>query len=135
MSEGTKQLAKAILTASSSILLVKDVVYSVKWYTEKLGFSCSNLYGNPPSFAIVHRDNKYIMFAEAAPDKIIPSWKIRDKTSNVYFWVDDVESLYKEFKSSGAAIDYELCIQPYGVKEFGINDPDGYDIAFGQILK
>jgi uncharacterized glyoxalase superfamily protein PhnB len=126
---------KAKLTGSAAILLVKDVVYTVKWYTEKLGFSCSNLYGNPPSFAIVHRDNKYIMFAEAPPDKIIPNWKIRDKTSNVYFWVDDVESLYNEFKSSGATIDYELCIQPYGVKEFGINDPDGYDIAFGQVLK
>ncbi len=40
-----------------------------------------------------------------------------------------------KFKSTGATIDYELGMKPYGVKEFGINDPDGYDIAFGQIMR
>ncbi|MDQ3020290.1 MAG: hypothetical protein M3R36_06940 [Bacteroidota bacterium] len=49
--------------------------------------------------------------------------------------MDNVEELYKEFISNKATIDYELCIQPYGVKEFGINDPDGYDIAFGEVIK
>lgn len=126
---------KAILTGSAAILLVKDVVYTVDWYTKKLGFTCSNLFGNPPSFAIMKRDNNYLMFADAAPDKITPNWKLREKTSNVYFWVNDVEALFEEFKSSGANIDYGLCLQPYGVKEFGIIDPDGYDIAFGQVLK
>lgn len=53
---------------------------------------------------------------------------------NVYFWVDDSAALYEELKKRGATIDYELCNQPYGCREFGIQDLDGYDIAFGQDL-
>ena len=30
---------------------------------------------------------------------------------------------------------YELCDQPYGCREFGIQDLDGYDIAFGQDIE
>lgn len=69
-----------------------------------------------------------------APEKIVPHWKIRDKTWNAYFWVDDAERLYGEMKAKGAHIDYELCIQPYGCREFGIQDLDGHDIGFGEVL-
>lgn len=125
---------KAKIISSASILLVKDVVTSAEWYRDKCGFRIDNYYGEPPSFVILNRDGYYLMFAKCDPGKIVPNWKSVQATSNVYFWVDDVEAIYKEFLSGGATIDYELCIQPYGVKEFGINDPDGYDIAFGQVI-
>lgn len=126
---------KAKLTSHSPILLVKDVLESVKWYCEKCGFSLDSIYGEPPHFAIIQRDGNHLMFAKCDENKIVPNWKLVDKTSNVYFWTDNAEMLYKEFKETGATIDWDLCIQPYGVKEFGINDPDGYDVAFGEILK
>lgn len=34
----------------------------------------------------------------------------------------------------GARIDYELCDQPRGCREFSVQDLDGYDIVFGQKL-
>ena len=46
--------------------------------------------------------------------------------------VADAEAIFVEIKERGATIDYELCVQEYGVKEFGVQDLDGYDIAFGQ---
>jgi hypothetical protein len=49
--------------------------------------------------------------------------------------VKDVEALYAEFIRRGAKIDYTLCIQPYGCREFGIQDLDGYDIAFGEVIE
>lgn len=126
---------KAKLTATSAILLVKNVVTSAEYYRDKLGFSIVNYYGHPPGFAIVQRDENYLMFTSAPPDKITPNWKIVEKTSNVYFWVNDAETLYKEYVDSGANIDYSLYTTPYGIKEFGINDPDEYDISFGEIIK
>lgn len=126
---------KAKLIANAAILLVKDVEKSVNWYRDKLGFELASYHGKPIHFGIIYRNEHYLMFQKCPADKIIPHWKIIDKTSNVYFWVDDVETLYNEFKSRGVSFDWDLCIQPYGVKEFGINDPDEYDIAFGQILK
>lgn len=126
---------KAKIISSAAILLVKDVAYSANWYKDKCGFTINNFYGDGPNFAIINRDGYYLMFAKCKPEKIMPNWKLVEATSNVYFWVDDVEEIYKEFISNGATIDYELCIQPYGVKEFGINDPDGYDVSFGQVIK
>lgn len=126
---------KAKLTASAPILLVNDVVISAEHYRDKLGFLIAELYGDPPDFAIIHRDEHYLMFSKAPTEQIKPNWKIVEKTCNVYFWVNDVESLYKEFIDNGATVDYSLYTTPYGVKEFGINDPDEYDIAFGEIIK
>jgi hypothetical protein len=40
----------------------------------------------------------------------------------------------KEFVGRGAEIDYGLCDQPYGCREFGTQDIDGHDIGFGQVV-
>jgi hypothetical protein len=34
----------------------------------------------------------------------------------------------------GAPIDYPIYDAPHGFREFGTQDPDGHDIAFGQPL-
>ena len=49
-----------------------------------------------------------------------------------YFWVDDAEAIYAEFQNSGAIIDYTL-YNALGHQEFGVQDLDDHDIAFGQI--
>ncbi len=128
-------MGKAKLTGSAPILLVSDVVASANWYRDKLGFNYDEFYGEPPQFCILNRDNFYLMLSQVKDkSEIKPHWKLVEKMWNIYFWVDDAEAIYEEFKSSGATIDYTLYVTPYNVKEFGINDPDGYDIAFGQIL-
>ena len=66
---------------------------------------------------------------------IVPHYKAVEKMWNVYFWVSDADSLYKELEGRGATIDYGLCDQPHGCREFGIQDLDGYDIAFGQNIE
>ena len=68
------------------------------------------------------------------PEAIVPHWKTVDKMWNVYFWVDDAKAMYEELVERGAKIDYHLCEQPHGCLEFGVQDLDGYDIAFGQDL-
>jgi hypothetical protein len=126
----------AKLTASAPILLVRDVVQASAYYRDKLGFAELKLYGEPPNFAIVSRDSLTVMLAQVAPDQsLVPHWKIVDKMWNVYFWVDDVEALYAEYQNSGAFIDYTLYTTPYGVREFGVQDLDDHDIAFGQIIR
>jgi hypothetical protein len=36
--------------------------------------------------------------------------------------------------SHGARVDYSLYDAPHAFREFGVTDPDGHDIAFGQRL-
>jgi hypothetical protein len=68
------------------------------------------------------------------PNYIVPRWTIFTGLWDMYFWVDYIDALFKEFVERGAKIDYGLCDQPYGCREFGTQDIDGHDIGFGQIV-
>ena len=125
--------SRAKFTGHAPILLVRDIVASANYYRDKLGFSYDRFWGEPPGFCILNRDSLHLMLSQVPEGHtVVPHWRVVEKMWNVYFWVDDVESLYQEFKDSGASIDYELCDQPYECREFGIQDIDGHDIAFGQ---
>jgi hypothetical protein len=125
----------AKITGSAPILLVTDVVASANYFRDKVGFAYDQLYGEPPDFCILERDGRHLMLSKAPPAAIRPHWQVVPQMWNVYFWVDDVDAMYAELRERGAIIDYELHLKPYGVREFGIQDLDGHDIAFGQEVK
>ena len=123
------------LTGVSPVLLVADLDRAVAYYTERLGFSCE-VYGEPPDFAVADRDAVTILLAVAQePERLVPHWRIVDKMWNAYIRVDDVEAIYAEVQERGAGIDYTIYDAPHGFREFGVQDPDGHDIAFGQRLE
>jgi uncharacterized glyoxalase superfamily protein PhnB len=124
----------ARLTSSAPVLLVRDVISAANHYRDALGFSYDRFWGEPPNFVILRRDGLHVMLSQAPGGiGVSPNWKVNE-IWNVYFWVDDVDALFNELKGRGAKIDYELSNKPYQVREFGIQDLDGYDIAFGQVL-
>ena len=128
-------MPKPKIIGSAPILLVKDVVASANYYRDKVGFNYDMMWGEPPGFCILDRDGFHLMLKQVEDEKfIVPHYKAAKNMWNIYFWVDDADKLYEELKNLGATIDYELCDQPYGCREFGIQDLDGYDIAFGQEL-
>ena len=127
-------MTTARLTSSAPVLLVRDVVAAANHYRDALGFTYDRFWGEPPDFVILRRDGLHVMLSLASPGTpVIPNWKV-NQIWNVYFWVDDVDTLFAELKKRGAKIDYGLEDKPYKVREFGIQDLDGYDIAFGQPL-
>jgi predicted enzyme related to lactoylglutathione lyase len=125
----------ARLTGSSAVLLVSDLERSAAYYRHKLGFECQT-YGDPPDFMVAARDEVIVLMALCPEaEKIVPNWQIVDKVWNVYIRVDDVETIYAEVQERGTRIDYSLYDAPHGFREFGVTDPDRYDIAFGQRLE
>jgi len=128
--------ARARLTASAPVLLVRDVVAAANHYRDAMGFHYERFWGEPPSFVILKRDEMFVMLRQAEdPAHVVPHWKVAHNLWNIYFWVSDVEALHAEFVERGATIDYGLCDQPYGCREFGTQDPDGHDIGFGQPIR
>jgi len=125
----------ARLTGTAPVLLVQDVQKSVDHYRDALGFTAVVISGDPPTFALLRRDAGAVHLVRADDPAVIrPHWRVQSKTSNVYFWVDDAASLYQEYQQRGATIDWTLYTTPWGTREFGIQDIDGHDIAFGQPL-
>ena len=126
---------KSRLTASAAVLLVRDVVQAAEHYRDAMGFAYARFWGDPPSFVILHRDGMYVMLKQCDdPRHIVPHWTVSGGLWDIYFWVSDVVALHAEFVRRGAKIDYGLCDQPYGCREFGTQDLDGYDIGFGQVM-
>jgi hypothetical protein len=66
--------------------------------------------------------------------RIVPNWRIVDKIWKAYVRVDDVESVFAEVQARGAGIDYTIYDAPSGFRAFGVQDPDGCDVASGQPL-
>lgn len=128
-------MKKAKLTGSAQIFLVKDVLATSDYYREKMGFECT-LLGEPVQFCIAGRDNHHLMLAQAdESDQLNSKAKTIPDMWDAYFWVDDIEALYVELDQRGVIVDYGLKVANYGVKEFGVKDIDGYEIAFGQVIK
>ena len=122
----------ARLTSSSAVLLIADIDRSVAYYRDMLAFDC-HVHGDPPNFVTASRDDVGVLMALCDdPSKIVPNWKIVGAMWNVYIRVDDVDEIYAELLRRGVPIDYSLYNAPHGFREFGVTDPDGHDIAFGQ---
>ena len=53
----------------------------------------------------------------------------------MYFWVDNIDALYREFVELAVRKSITGCaISLYGCREFGTQDIDGHDIGFGQVV-
>lgn len=126
-------MKQARLVSTAPVLLVRQVVAAAEYYRDALGFTYERFWGHPPKFVILERDGLRVMLNQA-PDgtPIVPHWQVDAGIWNVYYWVDNVDALFTEFKTRGAKIDYGLDDKAYHVREFGVQDLDGYDIGFGQ---
>jgi predicted enzyme related to lactoylglutathione lyase len=121
----------ARLTGVSPVLLVAELDRAVEFYRDRLGFECS-IYGDPPNFVVAVRDKATILLALAADaERIVLNWQIVAKTWDAYIRVDDADAVYAEVQERSAKIDYTIYDAPHGFREFGVQDPDGHDIAFG----
>jgi predicted enzyme related to lactoylglutathione lyase len=124
------------LTASSAVLLVKDVVKAANHYRDAMGVAYERFWGEPPGFVILYRDGMYLMLKQVEDARhVVPHWTVSEQLWDAYFWVSGVDALHAEFVRRGAKIDYGPCDQPYGCREFGVQDLDGHDIGFGEVMK
>ncbi len=120
------------LIRGAPYFLVPDVASAGTYYREVLGFECEYAAGDPPEFAIYSRSGSAVMFRRAPdPGLICPNEK-QGGTWDVFYWVAAIDPLYEELKGLGATFACHPVVQPYGMKEFAIRDPNGYVLGFGQ---
>lgn len=129
-----EQPAKII--GSAPLFLVTDVVKAAEYYRDILGFNYQGLWNDPPNFCMPKRDNFIVMLLQIeTASNALPNSKIESDSStwDAYFWIDDADKLFNEFKANGVQIVYEPTVREYyDMKEFAVKDLDGYILAFGQ---
>jgi catechol 2,3-dioxygenase-like lactoylglutathione lyase family enzyme len=114
---------------------VADVFTTAEYYRDVLGFGFDQIYGNPPSFVILDRDQARLMIKQVAPEALPTAVKRSDEQFDAYIYADDVTALADELRAKGADIVQEpIDRQIYQGRELIVRDCDGRVLCFGQLL-
>jgi catechol 2,3-dioxygenase-like lactoylglutathione lyase family enzyme len=124
---------KAIITGAEPQLFVTDIKRSCDFFCRKLGFTLVFSYGKPPYYAQVGRDaaRLNLRYVEGS---IIES-RLRDpeellSASLTVATPDEIKLLFLEFQSVGVMFHQKLKKQPWGARNFIVQDPDGNLLLF-----
>jgi catechol 2,3-dioxygenase-like lactoylglutathione lyase family enzyme len=128
-----KTETKPIISATAAQLFVADIKASCDFFVEKLGFSIVFVYGEPPFFAQVKRDNGLLNLRHVDRPVIDPELRDRESLLSSDMGVDtavEIKRLYLEFQAKGVTFDQPLRKEPWGARTFIVKDPDGNLLLF-----
>jgi uncharacterized glyoxalase superfamily protein PhnB len=114
------------------VIATADVSSSVAYYTGVLGFTKHFVFGDPPVYAGVRRDDALIYITK--DDKLAAALKELDLHPDVYLWVREVDKVFAEHKSRGAKVIEAISNRPWDARQYVIEDPNGYFIKIAEPL-
>ena len=112
-----------IFKTTVPILYSTDVVKSVNYYVDILGFENKWEWGNPTDFGGVSKNSVEIYFCLNGMGHP-GTW--------LCLLVDDVDAYHDTIKAKGAKILSPPETMEWGLREMIVEDPDGHKIRFGQ---
>ena len=118
--------------------IVEDVIATANFYRDRLGFQYNRFWGDPPRFCMVYRAGITIMLHQFSQNGLMRPNSVADPHSDAwdaYVWVDDADALCNEFRRNGVKIARDICDQPYGCRDFDIEDCNGYRLCFGHTIE
>lgn len=119
------------------VFLVDDLVPTVEYYRDVLGFEVDFVYGDPPHYGSVSRGNAVLNFTRSDPPGRRNS-VLRAGPGNgvdAYFVITDVDDVFEEVRDRGALIRTSPASHEYGMREFKIEDKNGYTIVFAEEIE
>lgn len=121
----------------SPLLAVRDMKKTLDFYTKHLGFELKMAFPTPdnPEYADITKDGMVMMFVPAKNHGIGDKEKLG---TGVYLYLQidgDIDKYYNELKQKGVKIAVDIKDEPFGVRDFTVEDPDGYKLTFNQTLK
>ncbi len=108
--------------------IVDDVVATANYYRDKLGFRYDRFWGEPASFCMVCRNGVVVMLSQLEATGGMRPNRVADPEGgawDAYIWVDNADALFAEFKSKAVKITRDICDQPYGCRDFDVEDCNG----------
>lgn len=112
------------LISSTAIFASSDIVATLGFYKDILGFESSWTWGEPPSFGSVSLGGVTLMFA------LQPELAKAVRGHQHWIRVDDADALHERHRASGARIVSPLEDKPWGAREYVVEDLDGYHLRF-----
>jgi catechol 2,3-dioxygenase-like lactoylglutathione lyase family enzyme len=125
--------ATVVLTSVAAHLYVRDIQASTDFFTGKLGFVVDFVYGDPPFYGQVSRDNA--LLALRFMDEAFFAADIRQReellsASITVATAGEIERLFEGYQGAGVDFAQSLRVEPWQAKTFIVKDPDGNLILF-----
>jgi uncharacterized glyoxalase superfamily protein PhnB len=119
----------------TAMLIVRDLKETIAYYTKLFGFEVVALYPETgdPFYCHLRSGGASLMFTYDEPHEHDDGeMHVHEPAfaGALYFYPTDVSALYERVKDRVDVL-MPLCITDYGMNEFRVTDPNGFELAFG----
>jgi catechol 2,3-dioxygenase-like lactoylglutathione lyase family enzyme len=121
------------LTSIAAHLYVRDLKAATDFFTTKLGFIVDFVYGDPPFYGQVSRDQAHLALRPMDEPVFAAGIREREDVLSASITVaspDEIRRLFLEYQAAGAPLAQTLRDEPWGAMTFIVRDPDGNLILF-----
>ena len=117
----------------SAQLFVANIKSSCDFYTNKLGFAVEFIYGDPPYYGQVFRDNARLNLRLVREPVFAGDIRKREHLLSASITVataNEIKQLFLSYQAAGVSFDQALKKEPWGARTFVVSDPDENLILF-----
>jgi uncharacterized glyoxalase superfamily protein PhnB len=121
----------------SPTLAVRNMKQTIQFYRDSLGFKMGMAFpdADHPEYADLSKDGMVIMLI---PDRNvgIGSKQKLGIGVNLYMQIDgDIDEYYSQLAKKGIKIVVDIKDEPFGIRDFTVEDINGYKLTFNQVSK
>jgi len=118
----------------SPTLAVRDMKAAIDYYQNSLGFEMGMAFPDVenPQYADLSKDGMVLMIIPAENLGIGSDEKLGTGV-NLYLQIDgDIDEYYDELKERDVRIAVDIKDEPFGIRDFTVEDVDGYKLTFNK---
>lgn len=114
---------------SEHVLAVPDLATATAWWCGVMGFQVTF---ETPGWAFLRLGGCRLRLGEC-PEALSPA-DLGDHRYFAFVHVDDIDAAYVRLRSAGADVLKPPTDEPWGLRELGVQTPDGHRFMLGQAL-
>jgi uncharacterized glyoxalase superfamily protein PhnB len=133
MTDEPRQTPRPILNSIEAQLFVANIKSSCDFYTNKLGFAVEFVYGDPPYYGQVIRDNARLNLRLVCEPVFAGDVRKREHLLSASITVataNEIKQLFLSYQAAGVPFHQALKKEPWGARTFIVSDPDENLILF-----
>ena len=110
------------------VLATTDVLKTAEYYRDVLGFKIDDTYSGP-EWAMLWADHCQLYLS------LNPDMATSAHGQQVAITAPGIDDVYIAHKANGANIVSDIEDQPWGIREYIVEDPNGYHLRFGSHIE
>jgi uncharacterized glyoxalase superfamily protein PhnB len=131
--EPRQSTPRPILSSISAQLFVANIERSCDFYTNKLDFAVEFIYGDPPYYGQVIRDNARLALRLVLEPVFVGDVREREHLLSASITVataNEIKQLFLSYQAAGVSFYQAFKKEPWGARTFIVSDPDENLILF-----